>query len=42
MDSNSYLNYFYFCPYCGDRVEEWDEFCEQVTAWEVEKYLDRI
>lgn len=27
MDSNSYWNYFYFCPYCGDRVEEWDEFC---------------
>lgn len=22
--------------------EEWYEFCEQVTAWEVEKYLDRI
>jgi glutamine synthetase len=22
--------------------EEWNEFCEQVTAWEVEKYLDRI
>lgn len=21
---------------------EWNEFCEQVTAWEVEKYLDRI
>ena len=24
------------------KKEEWDEFCEQVTAWEVEKYLDRI
>ena len=22
--------------------EEWYQFCEQVTAWEVEKYLDRI
>lgn len=22
--------------------EEWNEFCEQVTAWEVEKYLDQI
>lgn len=22
--------------------EEWNEFCEQVTAWEVEKYLERI
>lgn len=22
--------------------KEWNEFCEQVTAWEVEKYLDRI
>ena len=24
------------------KKQEWDEFCEQVTAWEVEKYLDRI
>ena len=24
------------------KKEEWNEFCEQVTAWEVEKYLDRI
>ena len=24
------------------KKEEWDMFCEQVTAWEVEKYLDRI
>ena len=24
------------------KKEEWDQFCEQVTAWEVEKYLDRI
>lgn len=24
------------------KKEEWDEFCEQVTTWEVEKYLDRI
>ncbi|MBO5486103.1 MAG: glutamine synthetase [Eubacterium sp.] len=24
------------------KKKEWNEFCEQVTAWEVEKYLDRI
>ncbi|MCH5252102.1 MAG: glutamine synthetase [Lachnospiraceae bacterium] len=24
------------------KKEEWNQFCEQVTAWEVEKYLDRI
>lgn len=24
------------------KKEEWNKFCEQVTAWEVEKYLDRI
>lgn len=24
------------------KKEEWNEYCEQVTAWEVEKYLDRI
>lgn len=24
------------------KKEEWNRFCEQVTAWEVEKYLDRI
>ncbi len=24
------------------KKQEWDEFCEQVTAWEGEKYLDRI
>lgn len=24
------------------KEEEWNEYCEQVTAWEVEKYLDRI
>lgn len=24
------------------KKEEWNDFCEQVTAWEVEKYLDRI
>ncbi len=24
------------------KKEEWDQFCEQVTAWEVEKYLDRM
>lgn len=24
------------------KKQEWNEYCEQVTAWEVEKYLDRI
>lgn len=24
------------------KKDEWNQFCEQVTAWEVEKYLDRI
>ncbi len=24
------------------KKEEWNQYCEQVTAWEVEKYLDRI
>ncbi len=24
------------------KEEEWNEYCEQVTTWEVEKYLDRI
>lgn len=25
-----------------EKTEEWEEFSSQVTAWEVEKYLDRI
>lgn len=25
-----------------EKTEEWEEFSRQVTAWEVEKYLDRI
>ncbi len=24
------------------KKEEWNQYCEQVTSWEVEKYLDRI
>lgn len=24
------------------KKEEWNKYCEQVTSWEVEKYLDRI
>ena len=27
MSSNSSWDYFYFCPYCGDRVENLDKFC---------------
>ncbi len=26
----------------NEKKEEWEEFCSQVTAWEVEKYLDRV
>ncbi len=26
----------------GEKKEEWEEYCKQVTAWEVEKYLDRV
>ena len=25
-----------------EKTEEWEEFSRQVTAWEVEKYLDRV
>ena len=24
------------------KSDEWSEFCQQVTAWEVEKYLNQI
>lgn len=27
MGSNSSWDYFYSCPYCGDRVENLDKFC---------------
>ena len=26
----------------SEKKEEWEEFSQQVTAWEVEKYLDRV
>lgn len=26
----------------GEKKEEWEEYCKQVTSWEVEKYLDRV
>ena len=26
----------------NEKTDEWEEFSRQVTAWEVEKYLDRV